>query len=326
MQIIFCLLGASLLSISSHSLALMREQLDTGADVSLPIAVQSLAEELDPPVYTLHDFTLLEESILSRQMISSLDLDHTVDHLSLWKTSVLKTNWEAVIALLKKENQGQDVDSQLAIQHAGLHFPFGDYFGETRSDILPYIPNKADTILEIGCGRGFTGALLQQELGCRVTGIDIHSDSVEDASTRLHQAFEADAENFETDQTYDVVMFLDVIEHLHDPLEFMKWSKRHLNPGGSVVGIVPNVGHYSVVRDLIAGRWDYVPMGILCITHRYFFTRSGLERTLAMAGFTSWSITGRTTPKPEDIEQWRELTDVDIDSLGTDAFYFVANL
>ena len=39
---------------------------------------------------------------------------------------------------------------------------------------------------------------------------------------------------------------------------------------------IPNVGHYSIVEDLIAGRWDYLPIGLLCYTHFRFFTRHTL--------------------------------------------------
>ena len=50
-----------------------------------------------------------------------------------------------------------------------------------------------------------------------------------------------------------------------------------VTPGGRLVLSVPNVGHWAVVEDLLAGRWDYLPIGLLCYTHYRFFTR----RTLA---------------------------------------------
>ena len=43
-----------------------------------------------------------------------------------------------------------------------------------------------------------------------------------------------------------------------------------LPPGGVVVLSVPNVGHWSVVADLLAGRWDYLPAGLVCVTHLRF--------------------------------------------------------
>jgi hypothetical protein len=46
---------------------------------------------------------------------------------------------------------------------------------------------------------------------------------------------------------------------------------------GSIVASIPNVGHWSVIADLLEGRWDYAPVGIHCITHLRFFTRHSIE-------------------------------------------------
>jgi hypothetical protein len=48
---------------------------------------------------------------------------------------------------------------------------------------------------------------------------------------------------------------------------------------------VPNAGHWSVVRDLAQGRFDYLPVGILCGTHLRFFTARSLEQLLREAGY-----------------------------------------
>jgi hypothetical protein len=56
------------------------------------------------------------------------------------------------------------------IAQVGLYHPFTDYNSETQEDIIAYLPEHATDILEAGCGRGHTGALIQKRLNCRVTG------------------------------------------------------------------------------------------------------------------------------------------------------------
>jgi GT2 family glycosyltransferase len=47
---------------------------------------------------------------------------------------------------------------------------------------------------------------------------------------------------------------------------------------------VPNVQHHSVIRDLLGGRFPYVPAGILDQTHLRFFTRASLIELVRRAG------------------------------------------
>ena len=69
--------------------------------------------------------------------------------------------------------------------------------------------------------------------------------------------------------------------------------RRLLRPGGRIVLSIPNVGHYSVVEDLLAGRWDYLPIGLLCYTHFRFFTRATLASWLERLGFSRYQIVRR---------------------------------
>jgi hypothetical protein len=57
-----------------------------------------------------------------------------------------------------------------------------------------------------------------------------------------------------------------------------------LMPGGSIIASIPNIGHWTVVADLLEGRWDYVPSGITCWTHLRFFTLQTIRQTFQDAG------------------------------------------
>jgi hypothetical protein len=86
---------------------------------------------------------------------------------------------------------------------------------------------------------------------------------------------------------------------------------------------VPNVGHYSVIEDLLAGRWDYLPVGLLCSTHYRFFTRRTLEDMLRAAGFDDFEIVSQPTEKPEWLDALPATLEIDPDSLATQGFYVV---
>ncbi|HEX9719224.1 MAG TPA: hypothetical protein VGA59_05790, partial [Ramlibacter sp.] len=94
---------------------------------------------------------------------------------------------------------------------------------------------------------------------------------------------------------------------------------------------VPNVGHWSVVRDLALGRFDYGPVGILCGTHLRFFTARSLERLLGEAGFevVRWRRAG--PPMPEEFGRFLAATAQaqlawDTESLRTESLHVLATL
>mgnify|MGYP002655326185 CR=1 FL=1 len=89
-----------------------------------------------------------------------------------------------------------------------------------------------------------------------------------------------------------------MLEHTTDPLSWLQRARQLLASGGAVITSIPNVGHWSVVADLLEGRWDYAPVGIHCITHLRFFTRHGIEDLFAQAGFAIDSIEATVVPPP----------------------------
>ena len=71
---------------------------------------------------------------------------------------------------------------------------------------------------------------------------------------------------------------------------------------------MPNAGHWSIVDDLIRGRFDYVPYSVLSGTHLRFFTRRTLEDLFAASGFEVERIEAvALPPAPEDAPRLERL-------------------
>ncbi|AMW34566.1 class I SAM-dependent methyltransferase [Haematospirillum jordaniae] len=103
--------------------------------------------------------------------------------------------------------------------------------------------NSGDiTVLEVGPGDGW--ALSLHRSGLRRIGIDQGDDF---ACTLKEKGIEFYRVNIETeslpleDKTVDVIMMNHVIEHLADPLLFLKEAKRTLRPGGCLYVRTPNI-------------------------------------------------------------------------------------
>jgi SAM-dependent methyltransferase len=152
------------------------------------------------------------------------------------------------------------------------------YIGRVRSEILPLWPGQCDRVLEIGCGAGMTLAYLKRSGLCRWTaGVELHRDAAARAREQIDLLLEASIEQLELPfdpNSFNVILCLDVLEHLADPWRVLTVLKRLLAPNGVIIASIPNVRHASVVLPLLLqGRWDYADTGLLDRTHLRFFTR-----------------------------------------------------
>jgi len=164
------------------------------------------------------------------------------------------------------------------------------YFDRVRTEILPLLPaGRVDRVLEIGCGSGDTLAYLQANERCRWTcGVELFPDAAEIARGRLDAVYEGNIEQMELPigpASLDVVLCLDVLEHLIDPWTTTSRLARLLKPGGVLIASIPNVRHFRVVLPLLfRGRWDYAQFGLMDRTHLRFFTEGSARQLVRQAG------------------------------------------
>jgi 2-polyprenyl-3-methyl-5-hydroxy-6-metoxy-1,4-benzoquinol methylase len=320
-------LGRANVFFTSASLERMRHALDEGTPIAVPIRLADAAVRADAPLYTRRRYELLEERILAewrppREPASS-HLPVSLLSRTFFRDLVRRS---PVSAVLTNPRLLAELGFDQQVAQAGIFHEFIDYYGELRSDILDFLPPVAQEVLEIGCGRGLTGKLIQDRLGCRVTGVEMNPEVAEAARPNLWRVLTGDVQSMAIPGRYDVVVATELFEHLNDPEAFLDKMKSLLKPGGRIVLSVPNVGHYSIVEDLLAGRWDYVPIGLLCFTHVRFLTRATLEDWIRRVGFAAHRIVPQTTELPERFRSLPASFAVDLDSLRTKGFYVILDV
>lgn len=142
-------------------------------------------------------------------------------------------------------------------------------------------------VLDVGCGTGSVTLIANRDRGNTVRAIEPDPQRAALARSRglsvhnglLDEAFLAE------DGGFDVVMSSDVVEHTAAPAEFLNMMARALRPGGLLLISVPNVAHWSVRLNLLFGRFDYEPMGIMDVTHLRWFTARTIAGLVDRAGF-----------------------------------------
>lgn len=154
----------------------------------------------------------------------------------------------------------------------------GNYYRNFRREILPMLENGIESVLDVGCGEGATSGYLRENGYCRwAAGIELSPEAAAQARERLDLVITGHIEELELpfdDESLDLILCLDVLEHLVDPWTVIDRLAKLLRPGGTILASIPNVRHWSVLLPLIfRGRWEYRSEGILDATHLRFFTR-----------------------------------------------------
>lgn len=180
-------------------------------------------------------------------------------------------------------------------------------------------PGAGLSLLDIGCGGGLIAEPMAR-LGFSVTGIDAAEKNIRVA--RLHaERSELDItyENAAPEDllsrgaTYNVVLALEVVEHVADVDVFLKAAADLVAPGGALIAATLNrtlkalmlakIGAEYILRWLPAGTHDW----------KKFVKPSELTRGLRHGGLTVTELAGMSYDLLND--SWRSSKDLDVNYL-----------
>jgi len=201
-------------------------------------------------------------------------------------------------------------DAVKIVAEDSIAHSFSNYYRHPRMDLIALIPDGARSILDVGCAEGAIGKYLKAHRpGIRCVGIEADPIAAQSAEKIYDLVFSQPVENVVITERFDCIVCGDILEHLIDPHRVLKRFHSLLNDAGILVGSVPNVGHWTVIRGLMKGRFQYVPAGILCWDHLRFFTEDSLRSMLRETGYQLDALHGHSsTPSPEGTRfmQWLE--------------------
>jgi SAM-dependent methyltransferase len=129
------------------------------------------------------------------------------------------------------------------------------YAGPERVELFRrYVGGPGRRVLDLGCRYGaLTRAYVE---GNDVVGVDVDRAALAEAAKLGIDTRWADADAplpFD-DESFDVVVAGELLEHVRDPNRLVAESNRVLRPGGSFVGSVPNAFRLKNRLRFLAGR------------------------------------------------------------------------
>jgi len=117
---------------------------------------------------------------------------------------------------------------------------------------------RSGRMLDVGCGRGSTAAYFA-ESGFDVTAIDLSPLAVE-WTRRQHHMIKAAVVDLETDAVngqFDVVLCLEVLQQVREPIKALEKMIGSLADGGEIYVSLPNEFHLTRRLSILRGRVDF---------------------------------------------------------------------
>ncbi|KQQ79897.1 bifunctional 2-polyprenyl-6-hydroxyphenol methylase/3-demethylubiquinol 3-O-methyltransferase UbiG [Aureimonas sp. Leaf324] len=231
----------------------------------------------------------------------------TIDAGEVERFSKLAAEWWNPRGKFKPLHKFNPVRLAYIREQVGLNF------GRDLHSLKPF---EGLRMLDIGCGGGLISEPLAR-LGAEVVGADASVTNIEVA--RLHAAESGVAVDYraetaealeEAGERFDVVLALEVVEHVSDVNYFLTSAARMVKPGGLIFVATINRTMKALTFAIVGAEYvlGWLPKG----THEYAkLVRPGeIDAPLGAEGFTRIDQTGVVYHPLADA--WRRSRDMDV--------------
>ena len=161
--------------------------------------------------------------------------------------------------------------------------------------------SRVKTVLDVGTGYGFLLPKLRDNYGVSCTGMEISAQEAEYArnTLRLNVVSRMIQESGLPEGAFDVAACFEVIEHIADPVPFVRHMARHVKPGGHVLLMTDNF-ESAVVKRSGPRFTKWIPH-----SHVSDFAPATIERCIHEAG--GLEVSGRCSFTPWELiaQSWK---------------------
>jgi len=167
-------------------------------------------------------------------------------------------------------------------------------------DLLAGFEPYRDTgrFYDVGCGGGFL-VEVAAERGWQAEGLEVSSSAVEFGCARGLSLHCGTLDEVRPEEgVHDLVMMMEVIEHVREPVALLRQVAALLRPGGALYMTTPNWG--SLTRRFVGPTW--APIGS---DHLLYLTPAHLRKALRDAGLEPVRVTSANVEPHQILARFR---------------------
>lgn len=181
-------------------------------------------------------------------------------------------------------------------EYAYTNSTLGHHHAYLSTPLLTLLPPSAPSpqklkVLDLGCGNGSLSQYIAQ-VGYDVVGVEDSASGIELAAQNhpdchfIHASL-YDLPYTQLENAFDVVLAVEVIEHLVYPRELLRAAKRCLKPEGKLILTTPYHGYLKNLLLALSGKMDQHFTALWDGGHIKFFSVATLSQLLKEEGFDS---------------------------------------
>jgi 2-polyprenyl-3-methyl-5-hydroxy-6-metoxy-1,4-benzoquinol methylase len=169
---------------------------------------------------------------------------------------------------------------------SGGNFGYSDYDQDKepmRGIFVSYLKEMESKtggrkIFDVGCATGYFLDIARDH-GWQTGGMEISEYAAEEVDRRGHKVFCGNFSEEEIKEKFNVVTMWDVLEHLDNPLKYLKTANRILAEGGFL--LINTINRKSLWARVLNKHWHlFIPP-----EHLFYYTPKSLEILLKNSGF-----------------------------------------
>ena len=160
------------------------------------------------------------------------------------------------------------------------------------SQIVP-----GSTVLELGPANGAMTRYMKETLGCQVYIVESDEEAFSHARLFAEGGICGDLDNIDLQETFkgltfDIILMVDVMEHLKDTERILRALNELLEPKGQIIVTLLNAAYSRFIMGLLQNSFVRTDAAILDRTHSQFFTRESILSLLEKSGWKAILIKG----------------------------------
>ena len=149
-------------------------------------------------------------------------------------------------------------------------------FEDLFKKLKPYLGAGQSKSLDIGCGSGLLVELFKDD-GFEAYGVEPSKSLAHYCKTKNLNVTNGTLSQLKSDDKFDVITLIDVIEHVADPEDLVADAVNRLNENGILCVVTPRTD--SISKKLLGFKWWHYR-----IAHVGYFTKNNLETLLKKFG------------------------------------------
>ena len=230
----------------------------------------------------------------------------TINKEEIQKFSRLAEEWWDVNGKFKPLHMFNPIRIEYITEKIKIHF-------KLKKDKSNYLEGL--NILDIGCGGGLISEPMAR-LGAKVTGIDASEKNINIAKLHSEKSglkinyLNASPENLEHIEKFDIILNLEIVEHVNNVNLYIKSCHKLLKKNGLMFTATLNRSFISYIKAIIGAEYilRWLPIG----THDWnkFIKPEELEKLLSDEKFSTIDIKGlKFNPF---LKKWKKTNDLSV--------------